>query len=175
MLLKSEIISEYDLGRVVIAPFDAESVGPNSYDVRLGNQLAVYTSLPLDSRAENLSEMFTIPEEGWVLQPGILYLGSTVEEIGSDHYIPMYEGRSSMARLGIQSHLSAGFGDVGFKSQWTLEISVIHPVRIYAGDRIGQVYFNCINSVANLITNRYTGKYSGQSGPQTSKSYMDKK
>ena len=128
----------------------------------------------LDYRKENAVKNVLINEnDGLILQPGILYIGNTIESAGSDKYIPMYEGRSSMARLGIQSHISAGFGDVGFKSQWTLEIRVVHPVKVYSGMRIGQIFFHRINLDYNLETNLYRGKYLNQSGPQPSLSFKD--
>jgi len=176
ILLKSEIISEYLKDRITIKPFDLDHVGPNSYDVRLSDKLVVYDFAEekhLDVRKEHPTKEFFIPEKGFLLSPGEFYLGSTVEAIGSDYYIPMYEGRSSMARYGITSHQSAGFGDVGFKSQWTLEISVKKPIMVYPNMRIGQVYFNIINQEANLPENRYHGKYKDQSGPQKSMSFQD--
>jgi len=176
ILLKEEIKREYENGRIVINPYSEKQLGPNSYDVTLSDQLVIYdiTTEPLDSRKENKTITIDIPKEGFVLKPGILYLGSTVEKIGSDHYIPMYEGRSSMARMGLQTHISAGFGDVGFKSQWTLEIIVVHPVKIYPFMSIGQIYFNHINPEFNYPENRYSGKYVDQVGPTASKSFLDK-
>lgn len=176
ILLKQEIIEAKEKGDVYIQPYIPTSVGPNSYDVRLGNKLVVYDFSQmqfLDCKQDNPIKEIIIPETGFVLQPGILYLGNTVEAVGSDKYIPMYEGRSSMARLGIQSHLSAGFGDIGFSRQWTLEISVVHPVKVYAGMRIGQVYFHRINAVHNTPENMYHGKYTEQIGPQPSLAYKD--
>jgi dCTP deaminase len=179
ILLKDEILNEYQNGNIHIEPYNISQLGPNSYDVKLGNTLKIYNNVMdngemiLDVKTNNNTMTIDIPEEGLVLRPGTLYLGTTVEAVGSDHYVPMYEGRSSMARLGIQSHISAGFGDVGFKSKWTLEIIVIHPVRIYAGMKIGQIYFHTINQASNIKTNRYNGKYKYQNDPQQSKSYLD--
>ena len=180
ILLKEEIIKKYEDGSILIEPYNSEQLGPNSYDVRLSDTMKVYNSgnmvsgeMILDIKENNTTRSITIPEEGIVLRPGILYLASTIEAIGSDHYIPMYEGRSSMARLGIQSHISAGFGDIGFKQNWTLEIVVVHPIRIYEGTKIGQIYFHAINETYNLKENRYNGKYKYQRHPQQSKSYLD--
>lgn len=174
MLLKTEIEESYRNGRIVIEPFNPLHVGPNSYDVRLGDKLCIYTNKYLDCKIDNPTETITIPKEGLILEPGILYLGHTMERIGSDYYVPMYDGRSSMGRLGILSHISAGVGDIGFKEQWTLEISVIHHIKIYPGIRIGQVHFHNINESHNNFNNHYKGKYYDQQGPQSSKSYLDK-
>jgi dCTP deaminase len=181
ILLREEIRQEYEAGRIVILPYEEHKLGPNSYDVSLSDELTVYVlgskfsprTTKLDSRGNNKTRSFKIPECGFELQPGVLYLGAKIEKIGSDHYIPMYEGRSSMARLGIQSHISAGFGDVGFKTQWTLEILVVHPVIIYPGQSIGQIYFNRINESFNHPKYRYNGKYVNQTGPTPSRSYLD--
>jgi dCTP deaminase len=176
ILLKGEIEEHFKNGTIHVEPFNEQHIGPNSYDVTLGGKLIVYDFSQmqyLDSHAENPIKEIIIPETGFVLQPGILYLGNTVESVGSSHFIPMYEGRSSMARLGIQSHLSAGFGDIGFKRQWTLEISVVHPVKVYAGMRIGQVYFHRVHQQFVKDDMLYHGKYTNQSGPQPSLSYQD--
>jgi dCTP deaminase len=178
-------------------PIDPENVGVNSVDVTLGSTLKTYfpnkvKTLPdgskilvtdqtnldfIDMKKENKVYEREIPEEGIILLPNTLYLGYTNEAIGSKWYIPMYEGRSSMARLGIQSHISAGFGDIGFDAQWTLEINVSHPIKIYKDIRIGQVFFMKIEEevaeVANKLGNLYQGKYGMQKGVQESKSHMD--
>jgi dCTP deaminase len=180
ILLKSEIEHKVKEKRIHIYPYTPSQIGPNSYDVRLSPVLKVYDFHAmrsvrecLDCASENPTKTFEIPLEGYVLQPGVLYLGSTVEEAGSDYYIPMYEGRSSMARLGIQSHVSAGFGDIGFKSNWTLEIIVVHPVRVYPNMRIGQIYFHHVSSEVAEGAQKYHGKYATQTSPQESKSYLD--
>lgn len=173
ILLKSEIIAHFNADQIVIQPYKPKQLGPNSYDVRLGNTLKTYVKFSLDPKKENATETLIIPDEGLILEPGKLYLGHTIERIGSEYFIPMYEGRSSMARLGIESHLSAGFGDVGFVNQWTLEIVVVHPVIVYPGMKIGQIYFHRINPTENDPENQYKGKYSKQVGPVESKSYLD--
>jgi dCTP deaminase len=126
---------------------------------------------------DNKVYTYEIPEEGLILSPDVLYLGATNEIAGSDYYLPMYEGRSSTARLGFQSHLSAGFGDLGFKSNWTLEIIVIHPLLIFPDSRIGQVYFHSVDedSQRNLKMNNglYNSKYNNQPIAQASKMYLD--
>lgn len=78
-----------------------------------------------------------------------------------------------MARLGILSHLSAGFGDIGFQTNWTLEITVVHPTRIYPHMTIGQMFFHKIDQPYNLAENRYNGKYKNQIEAQESLSYLD--
>ncbi len=171
ILLGSEILENYQKDKIVIKPFKESQLGPNSYDVHLSSRLATYISQVLDCKINNKVEYFEIPEDGIILKPGVLYLGSTVEAIGSDFFVPMYEGRSSMARLGIQSHISAGFGDIGFKSNWTLEITVVQPVRIYPNVKIGQIYFHRVNEDAKIKL--YDGKYKNQKEAQSSLSFKD--
>lgn len=171
MLTGNEIIIQHSIGSIVIEPFDPDCVGPNSYDVHLGDKLMVYTDVILDAKQENRTRTITIPEEGIVLRPGRLYLGKTVEWTSSPGFVPMYEGRSSLGRLGVSSHITAGFGDIGFEGNWTLEISVVQPVRIYPGMRIGQLYWH---KPVGEITSTYQGKYQGQEDIQASKLYEDR-
>lgn len=170
MLTGNEIRIQVESGNIKIEPYDPENIGPNSYDVRLADTLMVYTEAVLDPRQDNRYREIKIPPEGLVLLPGRLYLGKTVEWTSNHGYIPMYEGRSSLGRLGISSHITAGFGDVGFQGNWTLEISVVQPVRIYPGLRIGQLYWH---KPVGEITSNYHGKYQGQRGIQPSKLYED--
>ena len=154
---------------IVIQPFDPTMVGPNSYDLRLADRLLVYEDELLDMKRASKTREILIPDEGFVLQPGKLYLGSTVEFTETHGYVPMLEGRSSLGRLGISIHVTAGFGDVGFKGNWTLEIHALNPVRIYAGERICQIYYHKIEG--EYIP--YQGKYQGSVGVLASMKHRD--
>jgi dCTP deaminase len=172
ILTGSKIANEVKSGNIVVEPFDPENVGPNSLDVSLSRELLIYESEVLDPRAKNQTTPITIPDEGLVLEPGELYLASTVEKVGSNVYVPCLEGRSSLARLGVSIHQTAGFGDLGFISRWTMEIMVIRPVRVYPGMRIGQFAFHI---PYGDIAKRYSGKYGGNGvGVEASKSYQDR-
>jgi len=155
---------------IIIKPFAPDTVGPNSYDLRLADTLVVYEDEILDMRSPGGTREIVIPEEGYVLQPGKLYLGRTVEYTETYGYVPMLEGRSSMGRLGISIHITAGFGDVGFKGYWTLEIHCLHPVRIYRGERICQIYYHKIEG--DYVP--YQGKYQENTGIQASMKYKDR-
>ena len=136
------ILEAIEKGEIVIEPFRRESLGTNSYDVRLGKYLAVYQDDVLDARLHNQIREIEIGPEGYVIQPGILYLGVTEEYTETHNSVPFLEGKSSVGRLGIDIHATAGKGDVGFCNTWTLEISCVQPVRSYAGIPIGQlIYF----------------------------------
>jgi dCTP deaminase len=185
VLTGKEILRQMDLGSIHIKPFIAAHLGPNSYDVSLNPKLLVY-DLPdgavLDMKKDNPTRNLIIPAEGLVLQPGMLYLGCSNETATSHRFVPMFEGRSSIGRLGINTHITAGFGDVGWGYMpdeqgnlicqyptWTLEIEVVHPIRVYPNIRIGQVYFMMPEGEITL----YKGKYSKQREPQASQLYKD--
>src|SRR3712207_6222296 len=116
---------------IIIEPYNENQLNPNSYNLKLHNELLVYEDDILDMKKENKAKKIVIPEEGVLLKPGKLYLGRTVEYTKTDKLVPMLEGRSSIGRLGLFIHITAGFGDVGFSGYWTLEIFCVQPIRIY--------------------------------------------
>lgn len=123
----------------------------------------------IDMMRKNETIEFEIPEEGYVLQPGVLYIGRTVETTFTNKFIPMINGRSSGGRLGISIHICAGFGDIGFNGTWTLEITCVEPVRIYPNVPIAQVcYFKPCGKVKTL----YTGRYNGQEDATASRFFL---
>src|SRR5689334_9972718 len=130
ILTDQQILAEIERGNIVIQPYDPSCLGTNSYDVHLGRYLATYRDAVLDARKHNEIDVFEMSaEEGFVLQPGVLYLGVTEEYTESHAQVPFLEGKSSVGRLGIDIHATAGKGDVGFCNTWTLEISVKQSVR----------------------------------------------
>lgn len=142
ILSDTRILEEMEEGSIRIEPFDRKYLGSNSYDVHLGDFLATYKDDVLDAKKHNEITHFEIPDEGFVLQPGILYLGVTYEYTETHRHVPFLEGKSSTGRLGIDIHATAGKGDVGFCNTWTLEISCTLPVRIYKRMPVGQlIYF----------------------------------
>lgn len=145
---------------IVIEPFDRKCLGTNSYDVHLSKYLAVYKNEILDAKKHNEIDEIVIPEEGFVLQPGQLYLGVTEEYTETHNAVPFLEGKSSVGRLGIDIHATAGKGDVGFCNTWTLEISCVHPVRVYAGMPVGQlIYFMVDGEIENYYNKKKNAKY----------------
>ncbi len=155
-----EILAAIEAGQIVIEPFDRAKLGTNSYDVHLGPSLAVYDAAVLDAREHNTISHFDIPDEGIVLQPGRLYLGVTKEYTETHATVPFLEGKSSVGRLGIDIHATAGKGDVGFCNYWTLEISVSMPVRVYAGMPVGQlIYFTVSGNIENYYNRKRNAKY----------------
>lgn len=145
------------LGRnIVIDPFDPERLNPNSYNLTLHDELIVYEEIVLDMRKPNRHRRIKIPAEGLVLSPNQLYLGRTAERTETYNLVPMIEGRSSIGRLGLFVHVTAGFGDVGFCGYWTLEMFAVQPVRIYAGVAICQIiYHDLRGSFTAYQSNKY--------------------
>jgi dCTP deaminase len=163
ILSDSRILEEIEKGTIVIEPYDRKNLGSNSYDVHLGKYLAMYNDNTLDARKHNTISHFEIPEEGYILQPHHLYLGVTEEYTETHAHVPFLEGKSSTGRLGIDIHATAGKGDVGFCNSWTLEISCVVPVKIYAGMPIGQlIYFPVEGEVLNKYNRKVGAKYTGR-------------
>lgn len=142
ILSGKRIHEEIEKKNLVITPFEAKRLGSNSYNLTLHKDLAVYDSQVLDMKAPPVLRRFEIPEDGLVLQPQHLYLGRTNEYTETRGFVPMLEGRSSIGRLGLSVHITAGFGDVGFRGYWTLEISALQPIRIYPGVEICQIFYH---------------------------------
>ncbi|MFY0674590.1 MAG: dCTP deaminase [Bacteroidia bacterium] len=160
ILSDKAILASIDKGDILIEPFRKDCLGTNSYDVHLGKHLAVYKNRVLDAKSHNEIEEIIIPEEGFVLHPNTLYLGVTEEYTETHAHVPFLEGKSSVGRLGIDIHATAGKGDVGFCNTWTLEISCSQPVRVYAGMPIGQlIYFVVDGEIENLYNRKKNAKY----------------
>ena len=158
-----QILDEIKKGNIVIEPYRPACLGTNSYDVHLGKYLATYKDRILDSKKHNEIIHFEIPKEGFVLDPGTLYLGVTEEYTETHAHVPFLEGKSSVGRLGIDIHATAGKGDVGYCNSWTLEISVSQPVRVYAGMPIGQlIYFSVEGNIKNFYNKKKNAKYNGR-------------
>jgi len=160
ILTDLKILEEMKTGSIVISPFDKKHLGSNSYDVHLGKHLAVYRSDILDAKVHNEVDHFEIPLDGLILLPHRLYLGVTEEYTETHRHVPFLEGKSSIGRLGIDIHATAGKGDIGFCNTWTLEISVKQPVRVYRGMPIGQlIYFEVSGDIGTDYKSKLGAKY----------------
>lgn len=166
ILTDSKILEGIKNKEITIIPFDHTALGSNSYDIHLHDKLTrIRAGATLDCAKDNsrLEETISIPMEGLVLIPGILYLGTTIEYTETLNCVPFLEGKSSIGRLGISIHVTAGKGDIGFKGHWTLEISVIQSVRVYAGMPIGQIiYFEKSGSCLVPYDKKDSAKYRDQ-------------
>jgi dCTP deaminase len=156
MILSGHQILAHLGTNIVIDPFIEEHLNPNSYNLTLHNELMVYEEVVLDMSKANRVRRITIPPEGLILGPNQLYLGRTVERTETHNLVPQIEGRSSVGRLGLFVHVTAGFGDVGFCGYWTLEMFAVQPVRIYAGVPICQIFYH---EITGAITEYASEKY----------------
>ena len=183
-----KIAEEVKAGNLRIDCYSEKQLNPNSYNLILADDLLIYDKYAncknmfekfrvfvdsmihpdkyvLDMKRDNPFRIEKIPESGFVLRPRKVYLARTMERTRTDCYVPMLEGRSSVGRLGIFIHATAGFGDVGFDGYWTLELSCVQPVRIYPGVEICQIYYHTIDGEYEPYR---SGKYQGNNGVQAS-------
>lgn len=164
ILTGMDIIQMVREGRIIIDPFQEALVNPNSVNLTLAQtilQYDSYTTFDMKTGANCRPNTIEIhPDIGYTLRPDCLYLASTVECCGSDEFVACLEGRSSLARMGIAVHLTAGFGDLGFKSRWTMEMTVMFPTVIYPFVPVCQATFTKVQGDRSM---QYVGKYKDQS------------
>jgi len=172
------IREEVEAKRISIEPFSEDQLQPASYDLRLGSTYRTYEMLDvrvLRSDAPNPTSEI-VPFERVILQPGVGYLMHTAERIRTDCYVPFIDGKSSIGRLFVQVHATAGRGDPGFDGQYTLEVIALYPTLLVADMLVAQVSFlTIVPDSANEI-DLYEGNYRAQtaSGPVPSKSWNQK-
>ena len=172
ILSGSQILKDLNQ-HIFISPFDESRLNSNSYNLTLAKRLKVYKNDVLDMKKEYKSSSMTeieIPNDGLVLQPNKLYLGSTVERTYTSKYIPIIEGRSSIARLGLFVHVTAGLGEAGFDGHWTLELTCVQPLRIYSNISICQIYYNCVSGETDQCKSK---KYQHSVEAEPSKLYKE--
>ncbi len=196
MILSDRMIkAAIEIGDIVIDPFDPKALGTNSYDVHINPWLRFYKQeliIPagkhsrldaycdpvyeeLDCKKDNPTLSNEIGPNGFVLEPDVLYLASTIEYTRTRKYVPFLDGKSSVGRLGITIHCTAGRGDVGFAGHWTMEIHVVQPVRVYAGMPIGQLIYFETGEVDVPYDEKPGAKYRDGRNPepQASKMWMN--
>jgi dCTP deaminase len=188
------ILESVESEMICIDPFNMKQINPTSYDLRLGSKVRVYCEVgteaqtievalgaargfvvpqvTLDAAKSNHSVEFEIPTEGILLHPYNFYLMHTLERVATKCFQPSLEGKSSIARLGIEVHLTAGWGEPGFDGNYTLEVACKLPVRIYAGMLICQIKFETLEGT--IIDYKKAGSYVGvdATGPVASRSFM---
>lgn len=179
-LTGAEIVRQMIMGNIEIEDFDMTRLNPNSYNLILDNVFKTYRpiyqsnnkndhNMYLDMLKENPFEEFIIPDTGFALMPGKVYIATTKERTFTSKFQPVIDGRSSVGRLGISVHQTAGFGDIGFDGKWTLEITAIQPIIIYPNVPICQISFVVPAGDTSL---QYNGRYQHQTEAQTSKFYL---
>ena len=170
-MILSGLEIEKNLGKnIIIEPFNRNQLNSNSYNVKLHNKLLIYKENLLDMKKPNETKEIIISKEGFKLEPNQLYLGRTLEYTSTKKFVPMIEGRSSIGRVGIFIHITAGFGDVGFSGYWTLEIFCIKPIIIYPNVEIAQLYYHTIDGDYEEYN---SGKYQNNTDIQPSMLYKD--
>jgi dCTP deaminase len=173
------IRAEIQAGRIVVDPFDASMVQPSSIDVRLDDRFLVFRShtRPVIDVKEDLTDLTELvrmeDEQPFILHPGEFVLGSTAERVGvPDDIVGRIEGKSSLGRLGLLIHTTAGFVDAGFEGHITLELSNVAtlPITLYPGMKIGQISFLRMDGPAEhpYGSGPLGSKYAGQVGPTPS-------
>jgi dCTP deaminase len=156
MMLTGHEIKQRLGNDIGISPFNESQLGPNSYNLRLGDTLMQLSEVCVDVKRKPEYVYHKMDESGFLLEPGNLYLAHTDEFTVTHNLVPMIEGRSSFGRIGLFVHVTAGFGDIGFRGRWTLELMVIRPTIIYPLIEICQIFYH---QVSGYIEREYTGKY----------------
>lgn len=169
ILTGQEISNQVQRGMIKISPFCEKQITTNSYDLRLGYQILKYNADVLDPKIKQEYEIFSIPKEGLMLQPGSFHLGTTLEKVGSNHFVPILHAKSGTARQGLFVHLTADLIDIGSYGNLTLQLYATLPVKVYPGMLIAQVTFWQPQGKIQL----YSGKYQGSEGPRPSEIYRD--
>jgi dCTP deaminase len=180
MVLSDRTIREYlAAGRLVLDPYDPALVQPSSVDVRVSSEFRVFHNnrqpfIDVRRPAEDLTDVVhMVDDEPFILHPGEFVLGSTLERVGiPDDLVARLEGKSSLGRLGLLIHSTAGYIDPGWDGQITLELSNVArlPITIYPGMPIGQISFLTLTTP---VDTPYRGKYQGQIGPTASEYYKN--
>ena len=184
LLSDRDIRAEIELGRIKLEPYDPAMVQPSSIDVRLDRFFRTFENHKypfIDPRQEQneLTRALEVrPDEAFVLHPGEFALGSTYEVVSlPDDVAARVEGKSSLGRLGLLTHATAGFVDPGFSGHVTLELSNVStlPIMLWPGMKIGQLCFVKLSSPAEhpYGSSIYGSRYQGQRGPTPSKSYIN--
>ncbi len=184
LLSDRDIRAEIDKGRVVLEPYDEAMIQPSSVDIRLDRYFRVFENhrYPHIDPAEDQPELTRMVEpdrdEPFILHPGEFVLGSTYEVVTlPDDVAARLEGKSSLGRLGLLTHSTAGFIDPGFSGHVTLELSNVAtlPIKLWPGMKIGQLCFFKLSSPAEhpYGSEKYGSRYQGQRGPTPSRSYKN--
>ncbi|MER8099453.1 dCTP deaminase [Kitasatospora sp. NPDC059811] len=184
LLSDKDIRTEIDLGRVVVDPFDPAMIQPSSIDVRLDRFFRVFENhrYPHIDPSEEQPDLTRLVEpegdDAFILHPGEFVLASTYEVISlPDDVASRLEGKSSLGRLGLLTHSTAGFIDPGFNGHVTLELSNVAtlPIKLYPGMKIGQLCLFRLSSPSEhpYGSERYGSRYQGQRGPTPSRSFMN--
>lgn len=182
ILSDRDIRAHIESGRITIDPFDPASVQPSSVDLHVDSQFRVfansrYAYIDVKDEMPDLTELVEVkPDEAFILHPGEFVLGSTLERVAlPDDLVARLEGKSSLGRLGLLIHSTAGYVDPGWDGYLTLELSNVAnlPITLYPGMKIGQISFFQLTTPAETPYGSAGNKYQGQRGPTASRFYRD--
>nr|WP_194956364.1 dCTP deaminase [Aeromicrobium phoceense] len=184
MLSDRDILAEIDAGRVALDPYEPSMIQPSSIDVRLDKFFRVFDNHkyphidPAQDQSDLTREVEVNGEDAFILHPGEFVLGSTYEYVTlPDDVAARLEGKSSLGRLGLMTHSTAGFIDPGFQGHITLELANVAtlPIKLYPGMKIGQLCFFRLTSAAEnpYGSEKYGSRYQGQRGPTASRSHAN--
>lgn len=161
ILTGPEIERRIESGDISITPYRSEQLNPSSYDLTLGPEVIVYdeTTLCADTRVgAPMGRRRSIDSDGMFLNPGVGYLMHTIEKIRANNLVAVIDGKSTLGRLFLSVHQTAGYVDPGFDGQYTLEVTVMFPLKVYRAMRIAQVRFHTICGQVALYHGHYVGK-----------------
>lgn len=184
LLSDRDILAEIGAGRVLVEPYDEAMIQPSSIDFRLDRYFRVFENHryphidPAVDQSDLTREVEPVGDEPFILHPGEFVLGSTLEMVTlPDDLAARVEGKSSLGRLGLLTHATAGFVDPGFSGHVTLELANVAtlPIKLYPGMKIGQLCFFRLSSPAQhpYGSAKYGSRYQGQRGPTPSRSYAN--
>jgi dCTP deaminase len=179
-----DIRAEIEAGRIGLDPLEMGLLQPSSFDVRLDRFFRLFDNHkyafidPAEQQDELTRLVQVAPDEPFILHPGEFVLGSTYEFVSlPDNIAARLEGKSSLGRLGLLTHSTAGFVDPGFKGHVTLELSNVAtlPIKLWPGMKIGQLCFFQLSSPSETPygSAKYSNRYQGQRGPTASRSYQN--
>ena len=169
ILTRNAIKEAVHQGEIIIDPCDPHEFGTVSYRFRTAGRILSIEG-PIDSAMPVEYVEHEIPEEGFVLHPGVLYLANTYETLGSDKYAQQIYGIRDFGCMGVFLNVSADLGHIGAKTKWTLEMTVDRAVRLYPLQRIGQIVFWCLDGDATP----YDGYYQRRDDPMPSQLWREK-
>lgn len=184
LLSDRDIQAEIDAGRIALDPWEPAMLQPSSIDFRLDRFFRVFENHryphidPAVDQSDLTREVETVGDEPFILHPGEFVLGSTLEVVTlPDDLAARVEGKSSLGRLGLLTHATAGFVDPGFSGHVTLELANVAtlPIKLYPGMKIGQLCFFRLSSPSAhpYGSDKYGSRYQGQRGPTPSRSYAN--
>ena len=179
-----DIRASIEAGQIGLEPLEMDLLQPSSFDVRLDRFFRLFDNhkYAFIDPAEDQSDLTQLievdPNEAFILHPGEFVLGSTYEFVSlPDNIAARLEGKSSLGRLGLMTHSTAGFVDPGFKGHVTLELANVSnlPIKLWPGMKVGQLCFFQLSSPSETPygSEKYNNRYQGQRGPTASRSFMN--